>query len=245
MIRSPHATAPVSRARRQLVGVCVAALLLSSCDRLPFDQSGNAMEQAQQKQAAQDYRGAVALYEKALDGTSRTADAHFRLGLIYDKNLKDPLSAVHHFRRYVEVAPTGLHAKEARDNTTRIEPILATALNGGTLINHAEALRLRQENTDQKTQIATLKAALAANVSTVAANAGLGGPPAGKAAEREAQRRLVPGTRTYEVQAGDTLASIARKFYKSKERAKDIQDANQNAISDPKKLKRGQVLIIP
>ena len=155
------------------------------------------------------------------------------------------MSAVHHFRRYVEVAPNGLHAKEARDNTTRIEPILATNLNGGTLINHAEALRLRQENTDQKAQIAALKASLAASANAGADPPGPGGSQAGIAAEREAQRRLAPGTRTYQVQAGDTLASIARKFYRSKERAKDIQDANQNAIVDPKKLKRGQVLIIP
>ena len=226
-----------------ICGVCLAAVLLSGCDRSLFDQSGSAMEKAQQKQTAQDYRAAVALYEKALDGSARTADAHFRLGIIYDQNLNDPLSAVHHFRRYVEVAPNGLHAKEAKANTTRIERILATTLNGGTLIGHAEALRLKQENADLKGQVAALKTSLAASANSPPAPAT--GQVAGKAAERDAQHKLPPGTRTYQVQPGDTLASIARKFYKSKDRAKDIQDANQNAISDPKKLKRGQILIIP
>ena len=194
------------------------------------------MEQGQQKQAAQDFRGAVASYEKALDGTSRTADAHFRLGILYDQKLNDPLSAAHHFRRYVEVAPNGSHVKEATANTARIERVLATSLNEGTLIGHAEALRLKAENADLRTQVAALKASVAAYTAPTAA---------GKAADRDAQRKLAPGTRTYQVQPGDTLASIARKFYKSKERAKDIQDANQNSISDPRRLKTGQTLIIP
>ena len=196
------------------------------------------MEQGRQKQAAQDFRGAVAAYEKALDGTPRTADAHFRLGLLYDQKLNDPLSAAHHFRRYVEVAPSGPHAKEAAANTARIERVLATSLNEGTLIGHAEALRLKQENADLRAQVATLKTSLAAAGASTAANAG-------KAADRDARGRLAPGPRTYQVQPGDTLASIARKFYRSKERAKDIQDANQNSISDPRKLKTGQTLIIP
>ena len=217
-------------------------MLLTACDRSPFDQSGKAMEQGRQKQSAQDYRGAVAAYEKALDGTAQTADAHFRLGIIYDQNLNDSLSAAHHFRRYVEVAPNGPHAKEAAANTTRIERKLATSLNEGTLIGHAEALRLKQDNADLRAQVAALRSSL--NNSNVAA-ANLTGTQAGKAAERDAQRKLPPGTRTYQVQPGDTLASIARKFYKSKDRAKDIQDANQNAIPNVRKLKTGQTLIIP
>jgi nucleoid-associated protein YgaU len=52
-------------------------------------------------------------------------------------------------------------------------------------------------------------------------------------------------TRTYTVQKGDTLASIARKFYKSAQRYKDIQDANQNLLQGGVDLKVGQVLIIP
>ena len=236
-----HRLAPLSRdvARwRVTSAVCAAALLLSGCGKSPFDQSGKAMEQGQQKQAAQDYRGAVAAYEKALDGTSKTADAHFRLGILYDQKLNDPLSAAHHFRRYVEVAPGGLHVKEANANTTRIERVLATSLNEGTLIGHAEALRLKQENADLRAQVAALKASLAASTSTSAT-------AAGKAADRDAQHKLAPGTRTYQVQPGDSLASISRHFYRTPDRARDIQDANQNAISNPRKLKAGQTLIIP
>lgn len=48
-----------------------------------------------------------------------------------------------------------------------------------------------------------------------------------------------PGT-TYEVQSGDTLASIASRFNSS---VKDIQNANK--IADPTKLQVGQTLFIP
>lgn len=48
-----------------------------------------------------------------------------------------------------------------------------------------------------------------------------------------------PGT-TYEVQAGDTLASIAQRFNST---IKDIQNANK--IADPTKLQVGQTLFIP
>ena len=47
------------------------------------------------------------------------------------------------------------------------------------------------------------------------------------------------------MQSGDTLAKIARKFYKSPARARDIQDANFNALEGTVKIKPGMVLIIP
>ena len=55
-----------------------------------------------------------------------------------------------------------------------------------------------------------------------------------------------PGeSRTYVVQRGDTLFSIARRFYKSSARWKEIRDANKDKIDKPGKLKPGQRLIIP
>jgi nucleoid-associated protein YgaU len=53
------------------------------------------------------------------------------------------------------------------------------------------------------------------------------------------------GDRSYVVQPGDTLFSISRKFYKSSKHWKEIRDANEKNIRDPKKLTAGQTLIIP
>ena len=219
-----------------VVGVAVA---LAGCDKVSFDRSDKAFEQAEQKRGSQDYRSAVAWYEKSLNNDKKAADAHFRMGMIYDANLDDPVGAVHHFKRYMEMQPNGQHAKEARANLDRIELKLATSLAGGTLITHAEATKLRQDNKDLRDQLAQR------NVSPSPGGTPLSGPAAGKAAARDAQNRPAPGTRTYVVQPGDSLASIARKFYKNKARAKDIQDANLNNVPDERKLKPGMTLIIP
>ena len=213
-----------------------ALMTLSGCDRSPFDRTEQNMDQAEQKQAARDYRGAIDAYEHALDGTPRTSEAHFRMGIIYAEKLDDPVGAVHHFRRYMELSPNGAHVGEAKSNLVRLELTLATKLAGGTLISHTEAMRLKAENSDLKKQLAARNnPALALAVSPGSGKPGLPGAPGNPA----------PGAHTYQVQPGDTLASISRKFYKTKARAKDIQDANLNSVPNATKLKTGQELIIP
>jgi nucleoid-associated protein YgaU len=54
------------------------------------------------------------------------------------------------------------------------------------------------------------------------------------------------GGETYEVQAGDTLGTIAQKFYGDPAQWQPIYDANKDAIGpDPDKLKLGMQLKIP
>ena len=74
-------------------------------------------------------------------------------------------------------------------------------------------------------------------------------PPAGAAVTGKpgdlTQKPIPPGARTHVVAKGDTLASIATKFYKNKARAKDILDANFYSVDAATKLKIGQTLTIP
>jgi nucleoid-associated protein YgaU len=82
-------------------------------------------------------------------------------------------------------------------------------------------------------------------------------PPAGTAADYKPSRSgaaaadevLAPtdetGGQTYVVQKGDTLCSLARKFYGDQARWKDIWEANRARLSDPDKLSVGMKLIIP
>jgi nucleoid-associated protein YgaU len=54
------------------------------------------------------------------------------------------------------------------------------------------------------------------------------------------------GGRTYVVKKGDTLMSIARKFYNGDaSRWKQIREANRAAVSDPNHLHVGTRLVIP
>jgi len=52
-------------------------------------------------------------------------------------------------------------------------------------------------------------------------------------------------TITYTVQSGDTLSGIAKKFLGNANDYMDIYNANRDQLSDPDKIKPGQVLKIP
>lgn len=64
-------------------------------------------------------------------------------------------------------------------------------------------------------------------------------PPAGKASAP----RPASSPKTYTVKSGDTLSAIAVKVYRSSSRWVDI--AKLNKITDPRKLRVGQVLKLP
>ena len=192
------------------------------------------IQDADTKSAQGDFARAINLYEAALDDSPRCAEVHYKLALLYDDKLNDPVSALHHFRRYLALSPTGAHATEVKDSIKRDEIAALTALSGDSVITRAEATRLRNENLDLHKQLE----ARAAPARSVADKSRETDTSAKKTGSRNSDRNYV-------VQSGDTLFSISRKFYKSPARWKDILSANRKNIHDPKKLTVGQTLVIP
>jgi len=217
----------------------LAAVTLSGCDRLLEKATKDDVAAGDKKVAAGDFRGAVADYEAALDGTEKSASAHWKLALLYDDKLKVPRDAIHHFERYVEVAPTGSHVKDARAMLKKAETRLALAQGKGSFITQEEAVRLKNSNLDLLKSLAAVRAQKNATPPPAAP----GSAPLKKG--EAAQRPIPPGTRTHLVQPGETMASIAQKFYKNKGRWKDIQDANFYSTGGTPKIKPGQTLIVP
>lgn len=187
------------------------------------------VKEADWKAAQGDYLWAINLYEAALDGTPQSAEVHFKLALLYDDKLNDPLHALHHFKRYLVLNPEGSRAAEVRDFMKRDEVALGTSLSGDSVVTRAEAARLRNENLNLHREIDS-----GAKPRAVADKA--------KRAEKE---KTKAGSHTYTVKDGDTLASISRKFYKTSKRWKEIRDANEKKIDDPDNLKAGVTLTIP
>lgn len=221
--------------------VCLAGVAsLTGCDRLFDKGSKDELAAGDKKAAAGDFRGAVAAYEAALDGTEKTANAHWKLALIYDDKLKIPRDAIHHFERYLEVAPTGSHAKDAKAMLKQAETKVALAQGkGGSFITQEEAVRLKNDNLDLRKMLATVRAQKAATPPPVVA----GAAPAKKG---EAPQKPIPaGSRTHVVKPGETMASIAQLYYKNKSKWKDIQDANFYSTNGTATIKPGQTLIIP
>lgn len=64
-------------------------------------------------------------------------------------------------------------------------------------------------------------------------------------ASQPAQAPASHANETYTVQSGDTLSSIAKKFLGNANAYMDIFNANKDQLSDPDKIKPGQVLKIP
>ena len=54
-----------------------------------------------------------------------------------------------------------------------------------------------------------------------------------------------PSESTYTVKAGDTLSSIAKEYLGNANAYNKIFDANRDQLTDPNKIKPGQVLKIP
>jgi tetratricopeptide (TPR) repeat protein len=213
----------------------LCAFAFAGCDRMITPRQAQLVKDADAKAAQGDFSRAVNLYEAALDDSPRCADIHYKLALLYDDKLNDPLNALHHFERYLSLNPNGSRANDVKNFVKRDEIALATSLSGDLVVTRAEAARLRNENLNLRKELdegAPVKRALPEKSSGQDRHPEKSG--AGKA-----------GRRTYVVQAGDTLASISRKFYHSSKRWKEILDANQKSIDNPEKLRVGQTLTIP
>ena len=213
------------------VGFLIASSL-TGCDRMVTSRNSRLVKEADWKAAQGDYLWAINLYEAALDGTPQSAEVHFKLALLYDDKLNDPLHALHHFKRYLVLSPEGAHAAEVRDFMHRDEVALGTSLSGDSVVTRAEAARLRNENLSLHRQID--------------AGPAKPRPTAEKSPARHGEKGKSKGeTQTYKVEEGDTLASISRKFYRTSKRWREIRDANEKKIDDPDNLKAGVTLTIP
>jgi tetratricopeptide (TPR) repeat protein len=207
---------------------------LGSCDRMVGSRYTQLVQDADTKSTQGDFERAINLYEAALDDSPRSAEVHYKLALLYDDKLNDPVSALHHFRRYLALSPNGAHATDVKNSIKRDEIAALTALSGDSVITRSEAARLRNENLNLHKQLEA-RVAPARSVTDKPQEADT-------SSKKIASRK---GDRSYVVQSGDTLFSISRKFYKSPKRWKEILAANRKSIHDPKKLTVGQTLFIP
>jgi LysM repeat protein len=238
--------------------ILVALLGLGGCDKFELPTRTHNEDEARKAVQAGDFPKAVWMYEAVLDGTPKTADVHYKLALIYDDKLKDPVSALHHYRRYLKMTETTALKKEVEGYIERIELVLATRAADGGLMTKREAARIKNENlklaedkTKQKTEIAKLEQDLKEErkkPKAVVAKAESTRDKEGfstNAKTAAAEKRIGSETKRYTVQKGDTLASLARRFYEDPQRWQDIADANQNVLNGGVNLRVGQVLVIP
>src|SRR5438552_16530705 len=115
----------------------------TGCDRLMSSRYAQLVQDADGKSAQGDFERAINLYEAALDDSPRCAEIHYKLAVLYDDKLNDPVSALHHFKRYLALSPNGPHANEVKNSVKYDEIAALTALSGDSVITRSEVARLR------------------------------------------------------------------------------------------------------
>ena len=209
---------------------------LGACDRIGTSRYAQLMQDADSKSANGDFARAINLYEAALEDSesTRNAEVHYKLAVLYDDKLNDPVSALHHFKRCLALSPNGTHVNEVKNSVKHDEVAALTALSGDSVIARSEVARLQNENLNLRKEIEARAAS-----SRIA-------PEKSKANDASSKKNASKkADRTYVVKPGDTLFSISRKFYKSSKHWKQILEANRKNIRDPKKLTVGETLNIP
>jgi tetratricopeptide (TPR) repeat protein len=262
-----------------LFGTAIAALLLvlSACERSgPVSDAGAAREadyqRARQLCEQHDFAGAASFYERALSVNPDFADGHMELGLLYENQLADPISAIYHYRRFLELRPDSEKRPLVEDFIERARLSFAAKSPQAPLVDPSELTRLEnekagllQENAALRARVAELEKAanatqpVATTPTTVTDAPGVPPRPASAPAPApgivlaaapvipvsETSITESPRLRTYIVQRGDTLQSLALRYYGSRAGWEKIFQANRSGLASKDQLKVGQQLVIP
>ena len=173
----------IRSAMRFAVLPVMIALLGAGCDRMITPRHTQQLKDAESKAAAGDFARAVSLYESALEDRPGDAEVHYKLALLYDDKMNDPLNALHHFKRYLIIAPSGARANEVKGFVKRDEVALLTSLSGDALISRAEATRLRNESLSLRKDLDEARGR--AHIATIEQT-----PTPGKTKHRRARNRI-------------------------------------------------------
>ena len=251
--------------------VCLLSLAaLSGCGpaQAPatLEEEDSSFVAARQSETIQDYKRALVEYQKVIDARKGDApESHLSAGLIQLNNMKDPVMAIYHFRRFIEIGPGNPKNAKVEEQILAAKRLYLQSLPGqpfagqtGQMELYDKLKVLRDENDMLKRDVARLEGDLALARKSMANLAPPNATPLTPVAQTPGQGRTpqpgntaqpgqvagnVPAKHT--IQKGDTLSSISRKYYGSTARWKDIYQANRTRLRSPTELTVGQELVLP
>jgi LysM repeat protein len=141
---------------RLSAGVALAAGL-AGCDLLTVSQTGRNIREGNEAVVRGEVQTALQHFETALDGTMLSAEAHYRLGMLYEDQLKNEVGALHHFERYLELAPQGQFATDVKGYVDRLRLLIVSRFAEGAVMPAREASRLKNENLALQRQLTDLR----------------------------------------------------------------------------------------
>lgn len=191
---------------------------------------------------AQDIDRAIELCEKALARKPDLARAHRELGLMLDNYRQDYLGALYHYRRYLELRPDSPCRAdvEEMERQCRASCVAQMEETSGEL---KRVLQTRDERIRKlELEVADLRQQAARAAAPRAA------PPAATPAASVPAAAVAPTAATpqvHVVQAGETLGTIAARYYGTPAKWATIYQANRNRVPDANNVRVGTRLDIP
>ena len=220
---------------------------LTGCDRLTggtgSDLEHNAdYRRARNAEAAGDFHVAATYYRKTLRAVPEAGRAHLEFGVLCEEKLGDPLAALYHYRQFLELEPNAERRQVVDSYVERAKLAAMAKLPAAGAPNPAELMRLQAENTALAQENAALRARLTEPVTDAVVNSV---PPPVAVTTNPSVPPPAAGPHTHTVQKGDTLFSIAIKYYGTRAAWEKIYAANRASLPNKDQLKIGQQLAIP
>jgi len=229
---------------RHLMGV-FAGILLVGCDRPNSVTDLDAQrtpytDKAKQMLERQDYPSAAACYEQALLADPRWSRAHLELGWLYDDKLGDPIMAIYHYRRFLALQPDSDKRQLVEEFMERAKLSLAAKLPQSPVSDPGEWTRLQNERAALQQENTMLKARLTELEKPPTVLPPSLPPPPVVTTPTEPSR-----PKTHVVTKGDTLYSLAQRYYGTRLAWERIYQANSAVMTHKDQLRIGQELVLP
>jgi LysM repeat protein len=111
-----------------------------------------------------DYKGAVESFERAVQANPRNAAAHFELGVLYQDRMNDPVAAIYHYQKHLQLRPKSEYLEAIKPRLVACKMEIAKSVTFGvvTMEVHRDMARLTNELALARQQSAALSAQLAA-----------------------------------------------------------------------------------
>lgn len=210
---------------------------------------------------------ALSAFLRVTERRPDAAESHLEAGRLYARHIGDPIAAIYHYRKYLELKPDSTQAERVNQLIDTARKEFARQLPGQPFRNDIDRLDLleilegvRAENQKLKNELAATRQRLAryesVQVQAPATTGSTSSSPrpqptttqtgtatTGQAASSPDSTRST--VQVYTVQNGDTLSSISTRFYGHPRRFLEIYEANRDVMSGPHSLRVGQQLKIP